>query len=368
MRKLNIVEIENSYLNFFTPAVIVAVGYFLVNLIGWPMLFLQWVIISSKIDLDQILLNLLISNILFCILSLIVYFIFIPRLKVVDADYKNANTTSFAIFAFLSCVMIFFLQLLNYLFEYFLNFKSTFQPFYSFEDYDVLFNPLIFILFLILVLIVEPIFDELIYRRTIIPLLEDRGLSPLLAVIVSAIGHCFIQIPSYILNPNYPYDLYNFISFFLFGLCAGTIYILTRNILFPILFSSCYNIHVLTGNLGSFFNDSLLLAVYDLSILLALLVSLIVAIYVFKELIIGESTSEWGKEIKRQSAPFITRGLAGLFVISLGLLIIQTLVVMVGRAVTDNIFPQYFFFITIFYLIAFSVPFWFTTTTEYAQS
>lgn len=43
MRKLIIVEIENSYLNFFTPAVCIAAGLFLYSLISWPLSLLNWV-------------------------------------------------------------------------------------------------------------------------------------------------------------------------------------------------------------------------------------------------------------------------------------------------------------------------------------
>jgi hypothetical protein len=42
MRKLEIVEIENSFLNFFTPAMIIATGFFLYNLFVYPLLILQW--------------------------------------------------------------------------------------------------------------------------------------------------------------------------------------------------------------------------------------------------------------------------------------------------------------------------------------
>ncbi len=368
MRKLSIVEIENSYLNFFTPAVIVAVGYFLFNLIGWPMLFLQWLMAQSGMEVNPTILDLLLRNSVFFLSCVVVYIFFIPKLKIADTEYKRVDRGSFVVFILLSCVMIFLQQLLVNLLEFFGWILIDELDPSIIVDYQEIQDPFVLILFLLSFLILETVFSEIIYRRTMIPLLEDRGLSPIHAVIMSALGHGFVQIPSYIIVSNYPNVLYNFTSLILFGLCAGIIYILSRNILFPILFGLIYNIHILAGAWGSLFEGGILLMVYNLSKILSLIVGLIVIIFIIWKLIIRESTTEWVEIIKRQSAPFITRGLIGFFVISLGLLALQTAVVKIGHNVTENTFPQYFSFITIFYLIAFSVPFWFTITTEYAKS
>jgi hypothetical protein len=81
----------------------------------------------------------------------------------------------------------------------------------------------------------------------------------------------------------------------------------------------------------------------------------------------------WLKIIRKRSVPNIKRGIAGFFFISLGLLLVQTFVIVIGREVTNfyhnfpQNLPQYFIYVTIFYLIAFTVPFWLTVSTEYAK-
>ena len=77
MPKLEIVEIENSYLNFFTPAIIVAAGYFLFNLIAWPLLFVGQFILSLNILGAQSLvyLGLLLQILSLLLVGLFFYFI-----------------------------------------------------------------------------------------------------------------------------------------------------------------------------------------------------------------------------------------------------------------------------------------------------
>lgn len=66
------------------------------------------------------------------------------------------------------------------------------------------------------------------------------------------------------------------------------------------------------------------------------------------------------------------RGVSGFFIISLGLLTIQTIVAKIGRIlfvpVQEDVFPEYFIYISIFYAIAFTIPFFLTISTEWASS
>ena len=82
MKKINIVEIENSYLNLFTPAVIVAIGYFLFNLLAWPLLFLEWLIKETILGFTIPIFDSVVASTVLVLISIIVYFVFIPKLKV----------------------------------------------------------------------------------------------------------------------------------------------------------------------------------------------------------------------------------------------------------------------------------------------
>ena len=74
-------------------------------------------------------------------------------------------------------------------------------PRITFEEFI---DPLLFITYIALIVVVNSIFIEVIYRRTVIPLLEDRGSSPFHAVLLASFGDCFISIPVYILSLAYP--------------------------------------------------------------------------------------------------------------------------------------------------------------------
>ena len=120
-------------------------------------------------------------------------------------------------------------------------------------------QPLILVLYLLLALIGSVLFSELIFRRTMIPLLEDRGVSPFLAVILSSLGSCFISLPSYILYPNITNLVFDLSLITIYGIYAGITYILTRNIIFPFLLGFFYSFHEVLSILGTFYDNDILL-------------------------------------------------------------------------------------------------------------
>ncbi|MFX0086915.1 MAG: hypothetical protein ACFFAU_14735, partial [Candidatus Hodarchaeota archaeon] len=201
MRKIEIVEIENSYLNFFTPTVIIAIGYFLYNLIIYPLVIIQWLSYENRIDLTMIdLYTLMIPNITCLLIILLVYFVVIPRLNVVDAIYKPISKTSFQIFLLLFFIILTFRILITYIFDSLGVSTETPSPWYlGKKSYNLLLNdPIFLVLYLIYQLVLNPIFVQLMFRRTAIPLMEDRGLSPFVAVILSSFGFCLLDLPFYL--------------------------------------------------------------------------------------------------------------------------------------------------------------------------
>ncbi|MFX0183800.1 MAG: type II CAAX prenyl endopeptidase Rce1 family protein [Candidatus Hodarchaeota archaeon] len=378
MRKITIVEIENSFLNLFTPAVIIAAGYFLFNLIGWPVLFIEWTLEELDVRINVELFDLMMVNLALILVTIIVYLVIIPRLKVRDATYEKVNYISLIVTILLVCIVISFQTILTNIFNILkLEIKEETLTF-TFEEFI---NPPFLIAYLFWILIANTLFSEFVYRRTIIPLLEDRGVSPIFSVILSALGYSFINFPGYFLSIIYP-DLYenNLINIIhqitfviLFGICAGLIYIFTRNILFPVLFGIIFHSYNLVENLGNSFGNNIFIMVYDLLSIISLAASLAFIFYTSWILINQQIIPEWLKIIRKRSVPNIKRGIAGFFFISLGLLLVQTFVIVIGREVTNfyhnypQNLPQYFIYVMVFYLIAFTVPFWLTISTEYAR-
>lgn len=367
MRKFSIVEIENSYLNFFTPAVLIAAGLFLFELFNWPLIFLQWVIYEAGLDVDMNVLGAMLANLTGILVCLVVYFVFIPRLKVKDTQYENPNLQNLLVIAPVFLVIIFVRVIITILFTSSGNTPYLIYPWFM-NSYDRLLNPMILLQFILYQFVIIPIYAELLYRRTIIPLLEDRGLSPILAVILSSLGFCLLYLPGYYHPKDSIGTIFWFISTFLFGLATGLIYILTRNVLFSIFYAIIYYAYRLSGDIGTFFQNEFLLTVHYLLSTIILIGGLILLIYVIWSLFFQRKSSvQWVNVIKTTSGSKITRGLIGYFVISVLLVSFQLIVSNLFHAFLPSDMLLIFAANTLFYLIAFSIPFWLSITSEYAQ-
>lgn len=372
MRKFEIVEIENSFLNFFTPAVLIPVSYFLMNLIGWPYLFLNYLISKQSIDIDFELVQVITQILFLAIVCLLLYYllIYLPRLKVNDAEFKQVNKQSFYIIAILFCVLILFQKIIISVYELMFD-KIDFYFDYVTSLESVIINPIYLVSYLIYSIILSSLFSELVYRRALIPMLEDRGLSPFHAVILAAFAGGLIDIPGYILYPNAPHILYNSMITILLGFFAGLAYVRTRNILFPIILHSSFTFYFDIA----YFLSKTHLDVYELFNSFILLFALVFILYFVFKIAIFKHDSNWIKLFKKHSTPKIVKGVIGYFVISIILLIIHGIVAKTGRILFDTaklgypegLFPEYFIYIMIFYAIAFSLPFFLTISTEWAK-
>ncbi|MFX0205199.1 MAG: type II CAAX prenyl endopeptidase Rce1 family protein [Candidatus Hodarchaeota archaeon] len=371
MRKFHIAEIENSYLNFFTPAVIVAIGFFLINLFDFPITLFHWFNSFLDLNLDHNILNVAFANISMLLICLIAYYVLIPRLKLEDPIYQEPDLENFAIVPLFLCVVIFLRVVLTFVFESYGVVIYDVPPWFLSYNYYPLFDDSFLILFLIFELITIPLFTESVYRRVIIPLLEDRGLSPIFAVILSSLAFCLLDLPYYISTTNYLGTLYWFISTFFYGFATGMIYIYTRNILFSVLYASVYHFYRMSDFLGRILQNELLILIRDSIHLLTFLGSIIVVVYIVWITIRDVPTNGWIrflKTIRIESAPNIKRGIIGYFLISVSLVVIQMLATDLISQLTWNNELGHLLLNSLFYLIAFSIPFWLSVTTEYVQN
>ncbi|MHA1968212.1 MAG: hypothetical protein ACW964_10465, partial [Candidatus Hodarchaeales archaeon] len=119
LRKLEIVEIEDSYFNFFTPAIVVVIGYFLFNLIFWPYLIVDGFILENEVtisaflnriipDLPVLTISSLLEIIILLLFSVLLYYIFVIRLKVRSSEYRKVSISSFGYTLLIFLVMILF--------------------------------------------------------------------------------------------------------------------------------------------------------------------------------------------------------------------------------------------------------------------
>ncbi|MHA2239754.1 MAG: hypothetical protein ACXAB2_15545 [Candidatus Hodarchaeales archaeon] len=361
MKRFHIVEIEKSFFTLFTPAVVVAAGYFLFNLLSWPFLVLEYTL-EDQIDghLMEIISPLFryIALSLICIIS---YLLFIPKLKIRYVNYRSwKNVNSF----FLSILLIFVgvvgFHLLLLFFSSMTWDLMYIYPFYidSTSFFDIF-------MYIVNQCILASLFTSLVYQRISIPLLEDRGLSPLHALILSSLGRGFMNIPVFLLQIYEPNDnLFNFLWPFFLGFLAGTSYVLTRNILFPLIINGFFELYLI-----------LPLTLYNLIFISATVgIIILVAYYLIPYFQKVPIIQEWKSILTKRSAPHMGPGITGFFPISIGLLLMQYIVVSIVRdfvnlkPVTDTSLIRYGQAITIAYFIIFLIPFWLIISTEYAQS
>ncbi len=102
-------------------------------------------------------------------------------------------------------------------------------------------NPMNIIIFFAVGSLGAPVFEELLFRRTAIPLLERVGLSPRDAVLSTSIAFAVVHVPLDILNGNVAGAIVHFWSTFILGATMGLLYVTTRNIIFPIIMHAITN-------------------------------------------------------------------------------------------------------------------------------
>ncbi len=116
-------------------------------------------------------------------------------------------------------------------------------------------NPLNILIYYLPLTVGAPIYEELVYRRLLIPLLENRGMKPLTAITSSSLLFAIAHLPADLINGNLAGGIVHITAVFLIGFSLGLIYILTRNILFPIIIHGMLNfisfsepLIIITGN------------------------------------------------------------------------------------------------------------------------
>ncbi len=215
-------------------------------------------------------------------------------------------------------------------------------------------NPANIVLFFATTTIGAAVFEELIFRRMLIPTLETRGMAPTAAVLASSLGFALIHVPNDVINGSIGYVITHFITTFTLGLMLGLIYVFTRNILFPMIIHAFINFiafsELILYNLSNF-NLLLLFALILLAIwIIGILVGVLAVIWYFRT-----PQPRWAEILKMKSKINILPGLTGYLIIAFGLVSLQV-VVELGIALIffANIFALYaglFLFYLVFFLL-----------------
>ncbi len=328
------------WLNFSTPAIIAAFYLSLQFLIEFPVAFLIHLL---QLPIDIVISRILVLLISQAICTAIFIFFIIPFLNIRDVEFNSIDYTGF--FKFLTIFCLFWtililitlgLSVISKLFDNEVEiFKNT-----IFLSKDHFGNPFSIILWLIAGTLGIAIFMEYLYRRTLIPLLEKRGMSPFFAVLTSSLGFALVNIlfnlgfqitilegsnllniylSRYDLQNSLFYSLNLFMTTFALGLACGISYILTRNIIFSVIIH-CLGI-LPYYLIELFYNNILINSLIILLIIVMNISGLFIGLYILYTSFNLSSQTEWITILKKKSSTDINRGLAGFFVIFWGIII-----------------------------------------------
>ncbi|MFX0184817.1 MAG: type II CAAX prenyl endopeptidase Rce1 family protein [Candidatus Hodarchaeota archaeon] len=328
------------WLNFSTPAIIAALYLSLQFLMEFLVAFLLYMIqLTDDIVMSRFFV-LLIGQI---ICTAIFIFIVIPFLKIKDAEFNSISYTSIFTFIAVFCLFWAILIPITLGFSVISNNLDIKADIYrnviplSKDHSGNLFSISIWLLAGTLSVV---IFLEYLYRRTLIPLLENRGMSPFSAVLTSSCAFALVNIPfnlgfqitflresnllnvylsRYNLVNSIIYSLNLFFFAFLLGTACGIVYILTRNILFSIMIH-CFGL--LPYYLMELFNKNILLSsILGLLVIVMNISGLFIALYLLYHFFTSSSHPEWITILKKKSLVDINRGLIGFFIIFFGIII-----------------------------------------------
>jgi len=361
-------ERNETITNFLAPALLIIVGLLILNIgaVGFILIHFLTPVLIPDLTMANIQINLVgqIIGIIVTVLILIPLF----RAEKVEREGLTPKRILFVLGASclaLTVAMFIALGLLVLLTTLGLPIESSYGGFVLGPEH--LINPWNIVLLFSTVTVGASVFEELIFRRTLIPTLEVRGMSPTAAVIASSIGFALIHVPNDVINGSIGYVISHFISTTIIGLVFGFVYVLTRNVIFPMIIHGFINgiafgeVVILEMFLNGFPFGELLLVSYSLMMLIFWIVAIIMGIYALISFLSANPPS-WVQTMKEKSPINVLPGLAGFLIIAFGLVSFQTLIEIV------LILPDVILFYAVlflFYLSYFLIVVWVVKQTHY---
>ncbi|MFX1570601.1 MAG: lysostaphin resistance A-like protein, partial [Promethearchaeota archaeon] len=332
---------------------------------------ISFIVIFSGFSLpfDYVITNLLIAFISQVIGALIVYFILIPLFKVKNSEYRNLTLFNSLRTIALICGTFTLITSINFgLLYIFSLFNLIPQSGYTSIILNAghLANPLNIVIYYLPLTIGAAVYEELLYRRLLIPLLEQRGMSPSPTILTSSLLFALAHLPDDLISANPTGTIMHIIAVFFIGVSLGLIYIITRNILYPMLIHGIINFISFSGPLVRLVANGTLTLAYNISywtIFISGIGLIIFGLWQFFK----KKNSEWVLLIRVKptnpillgSIGFLVIGLVGIFIP----LLIQTIVVNLEIAVFSVLL--YFIVLLICYGSVLVLFIWLGTRTNY---
>ncbi len=121
--------------------------------------------------------------------------------------------------------------------------KSGYEGTLLLESHHI-YNPMNIVIFFATGSLGAPLYEEALYRRLAIPMLERRGLSTRHAIFVSTAMFALAHLPLDVFNGSFAGAITHLLTVSTIGLVLGIVYVLTRRVMFPIV------VHSLTNTTG----------------------------------------------------------------------------------------------------------------------
>jgi len=361
-------EKNGKFLNFFTASMVVGFGGLLLTFLGTV---ISCIIIFSDIYLlfDSIITNLLIAFLSQIIGAFIVYFILIPLFKTKNSEYRNLTLSNSLRTIFLICGTFTLITSINFGLVYiFRLFNLIPQSGYIsiLLNAGHLANPLNIVIYYLPLTIGAAVYEELIYRRLLIPLLEQRGMSPSPSILISSLLFALAHLPDDLISANPTGTIMHITAVFFIGVSLGLIYVITRNVLYSMVIHVVINFISFTGPLVILIANSSVTLIYNIAYWTIFIMGIGILIFGLWQFL-RKKNAEWVILIKeKQSNPilvgsigFLIIGMVGLFIPSL----IQTVVVDLEIAVYSVLL--YFIVLLVCYGSVLVLFFWLGTRTSY---
>ncbi len=234
-----------------------------------------------KISSDAELLNLLtliitiISDLVFVILLVKIVPFTVKKIRPVKNKQRIVLLTGIIFLTSLGLLEI-FLTLL----EHFLDFFSV-PPAYSTPYDDYFANNLIKLLFSLLVIIIGPLFEEIVFRQHVISFLEERIPSKYPVVFLSSVIFSLNHLPADLQNGSLRYTIEHLFVVFFLGIILALIYY-RYGLFFSFLLHSLWNIFSLLAQLG--ISTPEIMKFLDILLIIAFLLLIIISIIILGRL------------------------------------------------------------------------------------
>jgi membrane protease YdiL (CAAX protease family) len=361
-------ENDEGLLNFFSPGIVTSIGLLLLGLGAWSLAALNFIL--PFLPPDPVMATIILNLGGQVLVTAVVLLLLIPRLHLKTVEYRPLTFVrtlkSVPAFCLVYTVAMGFGFVLYAVFDL-LGIPVVHSYGAIVLTPTQLANPFNLVLFFATTTIGAAVSEEFLFRRTLIPSLETRGMAPLAAVLASSLGFSVIHMPNDILNGSLGYVIMHFVTTLTIGIVLGVSYVATRNVVFPMILHGLINL----VSFGALIVDTIgvfgLLVAYALVILAVWIIGIAVGIIALWQ-VLKKPPAPWATVLRIKSKINILPGLLGYLTVAVGLVVLPVL----GElAVVALLYPNGFLIyatVCLFYLLFLAVLLWLLAQARYKSA